>query len=267
MTTKPQAEYRHPLATRLTHWLSFCSFFVLLGTGLQIFNGQAYLSLTNDRDHAHTIASLTSPQDGIGIITVAGHAMRITGWPQWTADPKGKMRPQFFPAWLVIPFGQNKRAGQDLHRYFAWPFLLAGLLYAGARLLRGDLDEVFLSAADLPHLLPMLLFELRLRRDPPPYGKYNPLQKLAYTLVVFVAAPLIVLSGFAAWSRSPLVVPLTALFGNRDAARFWHVAAMCALLAFFAVHIAMVVTTGFLRNVRAMITGWRHGFPADITNH
>lgn len=33
---------------------------------------------------------------------------------------------------------------------------------------------------------------------------------------------------------------------------------MLALLAFLVVHVTMVVTTGLLTNLRAMITGWRH---------
>jgi thiosulfate reductase cytochrome b subunit len=258
MIAKPRAEYRHPLATRLTHWLFFLSFVALTGTGLQIFNGQAYMRISHQRDAAHTIASITSPEDGIAIVTALGHSVRITGWPHWTRDPRGELRPQYFPSWLMIPFGQNKRAGQNLHRYVSWPFIAVGIVYVGARIVRGDLAELFLGLGDLPKLLPMLLFELHLRREPPQYGKYNPLQKLAYTLVVFAGGPFIVLTGFAAWGHYAYLDPVTALFGGRDAARFWHVVTMLALLAFLVVHLTMVATTGFLTNLRAMITGWRN---------
>jgi thiosulfate reductase cytochrome b subunit len=258
MTSQPRAEYRHPLATRLTHWLFFFSFVALVGTGLQIFNGQAYLRLAHQRDAAHTIASITSPREGAATITVFGHAAHVTGWPRWTADPKGRLRPQYVPSWLVIPFGQNKRAGQNIHRWVSWPFLFAGLIYIGARARRGDLGDLLLHGSDLPKLFPMLLFELRLRREPPRYGKYNPLQKLAYTVIVFVCGPVMVVTGYAAWGHYAFLDPLTSLFGGRDAARFWHTVTMLVMLAFLAVHLTMIVTTGVVTNLRAMITGWRH---------
>jgi thiosulfate reductase cytochrome b subunit len=258
MTSQPGAELRHPLATRLTHWLFFFSFVALVGTGLQIFNGQAYLRIAHQRDAAHTIASIRSPHEGEAVISVLGHATRIQGWPRWTADPHGELRPQYFPNWLVIPFGQDKRGGQILHRWVSWPLLFAGLIYIGARVRRGDLGDLLLYRADLPKLFPMLLYELRLRRQPPPYGKYNPLQKLAYSFIVFVCGPVIVVTGYAAWGHRPFLEPLTALFGGRDAARFWHTMTMLVMLAFLVVHVTMVVTTGLVTNLRAMITGWRH---------
>jgi thiosulfate reductase cytochrome b subunit len=102
----------------------------------------------------------------------------------------------------------------------------------------------------------MQLYYLRLRREPPAYGKYNPLQKLAYTLVLFVFAPLVVLSGLA---LSPgidaLAGPLTTLLGGRQFARLWHFAAMVGLIGFFFVHVTLVLSTGVVNNLRSMITG------------
>ncbi|MBV8425025.1 MAG: cytochrome b/b6 domain-containing protein, partial [Candidatus Eremiobacteraeota bacterium] len=59
----------------------------------------------------------------------------------------------------------------------------------------------------------MQLYYLNLRRDPPMHGKYNPLQKMTYTLVLLVLVPLIILTGLA---LSPgidaIAQPLTAVF-------------------------------------------------------
>jgi thiosulfate reductase cytochrome b subunit len=49
---------------------------------------------------------------------------------------------------------------------------------------------------------------------------------------------------------------LPALFGGRQSARTIHFICAFALLAFVAVHIAMVLLSGAWNNMRAMITGW-----------
>ena len=121
---------------------------------------------------------------------------------------------------------------------------------------RGDLQELLLRPADVPKVLPMQLYYLRLRKEPPPHGKYNPLQKTAYTIVLFVFAPLIVLTGLA---LSPgfdaMFHPITTLFGGRQFARLWHFAIMLMLIGFFFVHVSLVATQGVFNHVRSMITG------------
>ena len=56
---------------------------------------------------------------------------------------------------------------------------------------------MILRPSDLPKLWPMQAYYLKLRKEPPPHGTYNPLQKAAYTAVGFVIAPLVVLTGLA----------------------------------------------------------------------
>ena len=66
----------------------------------------------------------------------------------------------------------------------------------------------------------MQLYYLRLRKEHPPQGKHNALQKGAYTGIVVVGA-LAVLSGFAIYKPVQLGW-LTALFGGYELARYWH---------------------------------------------
>ena len=103
----------------------------------------------------------------------------------------------------------------------------------------------------------MQLYYLRLRKEPPPHGTYNPLQKLTYNVVVFVFFPLLVLTGLTLSPAVDAAVPwLTALFGGRQFARTWHFTLMVLLLGYFATHLTLVLTTGFWNNMRSMITGW-----------
>jgi len=87
----------------------------------------------------------------------------------------------------------------------------------------------------------------------PPYGN---VQKLAYALVVFVALPLMLITGL---TMSPAVTAtfpfLLDLFGGYQSARTVHFFAFSFLILFFVVHITMVVTTGFRNQMRAMILG------------
>ena len=98
---------------------------------------------------------------------------------------------------------------------------------------------------------------LRLRIPPASGGPhYGVLQKCAYSLVVFVAAPLMVVTGL---TMSPAVTAafpiLLRLFGGYQSARTIHFFAFVALLLFVIVHVVMVVKSGFRRQIRAMTVG------------
>ena len=80
---------------------------------------------------------------------------------------------------------------------------------------------------------------------------------LVFPAVIFGLMPLMLLTGLtmspAVYARLPL---LGDLLGGRQSARTLHFLAASGLVAFFAVHIAMVVAAGPLNEVRSMITGW-----------
>ncbi len=49
---------------------------------------------------------------------------------------------------------------------------------------------------------------------------------------------------------------LLPLFGGRQGARTLHFIACFSFVGFVAVHVLQVVMTGFVNNMRSMITGW-----------
>jgi thiosulfate reductase cytochrome b subunit len=147
--------------------------------------------------------------------------------------------------------------GRRWHFFFGWMLTIALAAYGVAGVVRGNLRELVLRPSDLPKLWPMQLYYLRLRKTPPAHGTYNPLQKAAYTLVLFVLVPLIVLSGLAlAPGVDAFVAPITTVFGGRQAARLWHFTFMALLIAYFCVHMIFVFGTGAWNNLRSMVTGW-----------
>jgi thiosulfate reductase cytochrome b subunit len=154
----------------------------------------------------------------------------------------------FHQKWLRVPV-------VPLHEYLGLAMLLSGVVYIASGIVSGNLGKLLLGAPDVSGLLPMTAYYLRLRKEPPQCGEYNPLQKLAYTAVLLTIAPLIVATGFAMWKHSPLQPPLAEIFGRRSA-RIWHVGFAVELVLFFAGHLMMVATTGLRNNVRSMVTGW-----------
>lgn len=78
-----------------------------------------------------------------------------------------------------------------------------------------------------------------------PGEPFEPAQKLAYFLVIFVLSPLQILSGAA---MSPSIIArfpwYGRLFGGRQGARSWHFIGLCLLAVFTVVHVFMVIVHG-----------------------
>ncbi|HET9152379.1 MAG TPA: cytochrome b/b6 domain-containing protein, partial [Gemmatimonadales bacterium] len=92
--------------------------------------------------------------------------------------------------------------------------------------------------------------------EPPPQGKHNALQKLAYTGILLLAT-ISVLSGFAIYKPVQLAW-LTRLFGGYELARYWHFVAVWLFTAFVIVHVLAVFLSD-PASLRAIITGRYRG--------
>ena len=252
--------YRHSVVTRVTHWTAFVAIVVLAMSGLQIFNAAPYLDASDKSDPGRRVLAIGADQVPGGapagflklgaVKFPAGHVLG------YTDDGAGGMAERAFPGWITFPGYQDLADGRRWHLFFAWVMVACGAAYLIGGALRKDLGLIVLRPSDLPKMLPMQLYYLRLREEPPEHGKYNPLQKAGYTFVLFVLSPFLVVTGLA---LSPGVDafahPLTVLLGGRQFARLWHFAAMLALVAFFFGHVFLVATTGVANNMRSMTLG------------
>jgi thiosulfate reductase cytochrome b subunit len=82
------------------------------------------------------------------------------------------------------------------------------------------------------------------------------MQKLAYSMVVFGATPLMVVTGLAMSPAVTAAFPfLLRLFGGYQSARTIHFFTFVALLLFVFVHVVMVIRSGFRHQIRAMTVG------------
>ena len=157
-------------------------------------------------------------------------------------------------------FFNNNGWGRSLHFLAAWFIVLAGLIYVFAGLVTGHARRDLLPR--IRELSPVSLWRdtmahLRPGAAPPGTGPpYGLLQKLSYSVVVFVALPLMLLTGL---TMAPAVTAgypsLLDLFGGYQSARTIHFFCFSFLFLFLLAHLAMVVATGFRRQLRAMVLG------------
>ena len=251
--------YRHNRITRLTHWVNAFALLILFMSGLQIFNAYPNLHWGSKAEPDEVFFSIyATNDDGVirGYTQLYGWTVETTGFLGIQQTEMGPF-PRAFPSWLTIPGYFWLAGGRRWHFFFAWVFALNGLAYFAYSLARGHLRQFLLSLKDATKLFPMALYYLRLRRESPQEGDYNPLQKFAYTGVLFVLVPLIILSGFAMSPQLDVAFNwLPAMFGGRQSARAFHFIVTFLFALFTFGHIVMVATTGVINNMRSMLTGW-----------
>src|SRR5579884_1511078 len=88
------------------------------------------------------------------------------------------------------------------------------------------------------------------------YYRFDALQQLSYFAIVFVAAPLAILTGLA---MSPALDNrfrfYQRLFGNRQIARSLHFLIMVVFVLFYFMHMVMVAATVFSKNLNVITLG------------
>lgn len=250
--------YRHTVPARISHWLNAACLFVLIMSGLQIFNAHPalYWGDRSDRDKPLlSIRPMRADNGEIrGITTVLGHRFDTTGVLGYS-DGRGRA----FPAWSTIPGPQWLAMGRRWHLFFAWVFVVNGLLFMAYSLFtRHFTRDLLPTKRDVRNVGRVVKDHLVLRRPKGDEAKhYNVLQKLAYLAVIFGLAPLIVLTGLAMSPMVDAAFPwLVTSLGGRQASRTLHFLACFSFVAFIMIHVFQVVLTGFANNIRSMVTGW-----------
>jgi thiosulfate reductase cytochrome b subunit len=210
---------RYAAVVRLAHWLNAVFLLGMIASGLQIYNAYAHFGL---RDHP---LALPNPLDG----QLIPHWARLGGW---------------------------LAGGLNWHFALAWPFVITGLVYLGFLAFSGEWRSLVFRPRDLGPAVQMQLYYLRLRKEHPPQGKHNALQKLAYTLIVALGA-VATLTGFAIYKPVQLGW-LTTLLGGYELTRYWHFLSVWIFIGFTLLHVALVFLVD-PASLRGMITGWYRG--------
>jgi len=252
--------YRHRISTRLWHWLNALTVFMMLMSGLMIFNAHPRLYWGQyGANYDHAWLEIGNRQDS-GYLRVGSMTVETTGFlGRWKDD--GQVSTLAIPGWATLPGTYDLAGAREWHFLFAWLLVVPGLLYwvwsFADRHVQQDLAPTA-EQLELRSIWQSIKNHARLRL---PTGEeawhYNILQKLSYLAVLFLLLPLIVLTGLtmspgmnAAWGW------LLDLFGGRQSARSIHFICAMLIVAFIAVHLIMVVLAGPINEVRSMITGW-----------
>ena len=234
--------YGFPAWLRITHYVNFLFIVLLIRSGLQILA---------DHPRLYWNVHCTPGTEWLRLTPVEVPKDRV-----WTAKDDSR----YLSPWIGLP-GYRHTIGMARHWHF-----LSVLFWVG----NGAVFVLLLFATDqwkrlvpsswqiIPDAWSVFVHYVTFHLPPEPNGfyHYNALQQLAYFGVVFILAPLAILTGP---SMSPALTNrfkwYPKLPGNRQIGRSLHFLVMCAFVIFLVGHVTMVVITGFVRNMNHIVVG------------
>jgi methionine sulfoxide reductase catalytic subunit len=243
--------YGFPAWLRITHYVNFLFLILLVRSGLQILA---------DHPRLYWNVHCTPGTEWLRLTPVEVPKDRV-----WTAKDDSR----YLSPWIGLP-GYRHTVGMARH----WHFLSVlfwvgnGLVFVVLLFSMGQWQRLVpMSWQIVPDAWTVFVHYATFHLPPEPNGfySYNALQQLAYFGVVFVLAPLAILTGP---SMSPA---FTARFtwypklpGNRQIGRSLHFLIMCSFLAFVFMHVTMVMLTGFVQNINHIVVGTDDANPAGL---
>ena len=231
-----------PAWLRVTHYVNFLFLILLIRSGLQILfdHPRLYWNVhCTPGSEWLRFTPVIVPRDGV-----------------WTAKEDSR----YLSPWIGLP-GRRHTVGMARHWHFLsvlfWVVngvVLVALLFSGNQWRR----LVPTSWKIIPDAWDIFVYytTFHMPQEPNGFYHYNALQQLTYFLVIFVLAPLAILSGP---SMSPALTNrfkwYPKLPGNRQIGRSLHFLVMLAFVIFIVMHVALVVITGFARNMNHIVVG------------
>lgn len=258
--TEPERDatliYRTRLPVRIWHWINAVTILVMVMSGMAIFNAHPRLywgKFGANPDHAWLEIS---NHGTVGFVNVTGIEFVTTGWLGYAGNVD-----LAFPLSVTLPHQYDLALSRGWHFAGAWVLALGWLIFAGYSIFSRHLQNDLLPKSE--ELKPRALWadikahaRLHLPRGEAA-RRYNPLQKIAYVVILGLVLPTLILTGLTMSPAMDAAWPwLLTLFGGRQSARSLHFLAALAIVTFVVVHLMMVVLAGPINELRSMITGW-----------
>jgi DMSO/TMAO reductase YedYZ molybdopterin-dependent catalytic subunit/thiosulfate reductase cytochrome b subunit len=159
---------------------------------------------------------------------------------------------------VALPGRKNLGLGRHWHFMTVQFWILTGAVYVGLVVATGYWHYLVPTRWGLvPDSINSIGTYLRFEIPPKIPGQpFEPAQKLAYFVVIFLLAPFQIATG-AAMSPSLLArLPWYGrLFGGKQGARSLHFLGMCAFASFIVVHVFLVVVHGLPEELAAIVLG------------
>ncbi len=237
--TSPQG---FPPWLRITHYVNFLLIILLVRSGLQILM---------DHPRLYWNVHCTPGTEWLRLTPVKVPLDRV-----WTA----KQDSRYLSPWIGLP-GYRHTIGMARHWHVLSVLFWVGNGVVYVLLLFGTGQWRRLVPTSwhvLPDAWAYFVHYATFHHPPEPdtFFHYNPLQQLTYFAVVFVLAPLAILTGP---SMSPALTNrfkwYPKLPGNRQIGRSLHFLVMCTFVLFLVVHVALVLLTGFAENMNHIVVG------------
>jgi methionine sulfoxide reductase catalytic subunit len=230
-----------PLWLRTTHFLNLLFISLLVRSGLEILSAHPKLYWNDDCTPGSEWLRLTRKQ-------LPEHDL-------WTSRDEETS----FSSWIALPGRNNLGLGRHWHFLADAGWLITGLLYVVMLSATPEWRRLIpTSWSVLPGAWHALGSYLHFHLVVTP-GRYNPLEQLAYFSVVFLLSPLAITTGLAMSPSIAAQFPwYIRLFRGRQAARSIHFLCLCAFLAFFVVHLSMVIAHGAISEMALIVLGDIH---------
>lgn len=243
--------YGFPSWLRVTHYVNFLFLVLLIRSGLQILM---------DHPRLYWNVHCVPGSEWLRLTPVKMPTVQT-----WTAKDDSR----YLSPWIGLP-GYRHTIGMARHWHFiSVIFWVAnGVVFVLLLFATGQWRRLVPTSWQIvPDAWSLFVHYATFHLPPEPDGfyRYNALQQLAYFAVVFVLAPLAILTGP---SMSPALANrfrwYPQLPGNRQIGRSLHFLIMCLFLGFIAVHVALVTLTGLARNMNHIVMGTDDAGPAGL---
>lgn len=233
-----------PLWLRINHFINLFCIFLLMRSGVQILADHPKLYWNDD----------TTP----GSEWLAFGHKQMPKDRLWTSMDEAEN----VNSVVALPGGHHHLgAGRNWHFLIVPLWILNGISYVTLLFMTGEWRRlvptswtIFPKAWD--SFLTFASFHI-----PPEsaFTPYDPLQQLTYFTIVFVVAPLMMMTGVC---MSPALIArypwYPKLFGGRQAARSLHFLGLMILILYTLVHLTLVVLVHFPDDIGDMVLGAQH---------
>ena len=231
-----------PLLIVITHFINLFAIVLLIRSGLHILADHPLLYWTDhttDKNYWLKFGRKKMPKD-----------------KTWTAhdevEPIGR---------IALPGGKHRDFGSARNWHFAAAtvWIVTGIIYWGFLFLSGEWTRIIPTSWDVfPRAWESFVGYLQFTAPPlSDFQPYDALQQLAYGVIVFGLAPLMVLTALAMSPAFTGWFPgyLKLFGGRRQVARSLHFLGMMGFSVFILIHVTLVSLVYFYRNVKLITFG------------